>query len=307
MSCNHQHKEPLLQTNLPLPAFIKGKVRDTYDLGDYLLIVVTDRISAFDVVLPCGIEGKGEVLNRISAFWFDKTKDIVQNHVVELLENPQDLDKYLPTDKKLKEYPAWLAGRSMIVKKVQRISVECIARGYISGSAWKEYKKDGTACGIKLPDGLTESQKLPQVLFTPTTKGDNGEHDVNMSYEDVVEAIGEKRAQELKDTTIKLYQTASDYALTKGFIIADTKFEFGIDKNDRLMIIDEALTPDSSRFWDMSTYQPSRPQDSYDKQPIRDYLETLDWDKSYPGPCLPQEVQAKAAQRYYAAYKRLTQ
>ncbi|MCL2474665.1 MAG: phosphoribosylaminoimidazolesuccinocarboxamide synthase [Chloroflexi bacterium] len=306
MNCNCQNKEPLLQTNLPLPAFIKGKVRDTYDLGDYLLIVVTDRISAFDVVLPCGIEDKGEVLNRISAFWFDKTKDIVQNHMVELLEKPEDLAKYLPQNKKITEYPCWLAGRSMIVKKVQRITVECIARGYISGSAWKEYKKDGTACGIKLPDGLIESQQLPQVLFTPTTKGDNGEHDVNMSYEDVVKTVGDQRAQELKDTTVKLYQAASNYARTKGFIIADTKFEFGIDKDSRLVLIDEALTPDSSRFWDMSNYQAGRSQDSYDKQPVRDYLETLHWDKSYPGPCLPQEVQEKATQRYRTAYERLT-
>ena len=305
MSCNCSANEPLLQTSLPLPSFIKGKVRDTYDLGEYLLIVVTDRISAFDVVLPCGIEGKGEVLNRISAFWFNKTKDIVQNHVVELLEKSEDLDKYLPNDKKLEEYPCWLAGRSMIVKKVERITVECIARGYISGSAWKEYKKEGTACGIKLPSNLSESQKLPEVLFTPTTKGDNGEHDLNMSYQDVVAAVGQKRAQELRGTTIELYKTAADYALTKDFIIADTKFEFGVDNNGRLMLIDEALTPDSSRFWDKNTYQEGRAQDSYDKQPIRDYLETLNWNKCYPGPCLPKEVQQKASQRYRVAYERL--
>jgi len=299
--------QPLLKTDLPLPVFIKGKVRDTYDLGDYLLIVVTDRISAFDVVLPCGICGKGEVLNRISAFWFNYTRSIIQNHVIELLEKPQDLDKYLADGVKLADYPAWLAGRSMVVKKVNRLSVECIARGYISGSAWKEYKKGGTVCGINLPSGLQESEKLPQIIFTPTTKGEGGDHDVNMNYSEVEGAVGKKTAKELRDTTITLYQKACEHALSKGFIIADTKFEFGLDQKGKLMLIDEALTPDSSRFWDLSTYRVGFPQDSYDKQPIRDYLETLDWNKQYPGPALPDQVVEMAAKRYRQAYERLAQ
>jgi len=276
--------------------FRRGKVRDVYDLGDKLLIVSTDRISCFDVILPSGIPCKGKVLTSISAFWFDFIKDVIGHHLI-----TTDVEEY-PLE--LKKYKQDLAGRSMLVLKTRPLPVECVVRGYLSGSGWKEYKQKQSICSISLPAGLKESDKLEQPIFTPSTKADVG-HDENVSQSYIEELIGLDMAKELKDISIRVYKKAGDYALQKGIIIADTKFEFGI-YNGRIIIIDEALTPDSSRFWPLDGYMPGRPQPSFDKQFVRDYLETLDWDKAPPAPALPEEIIAKTTEKYLEAYRKLT-
>jgi phosphoribosylaminoimidazole-succinocarboxamide synthase len=296
-------KDVLLKTDLPLPLFIRGKVRDTYDMGDYILIVVTDRISAFDVILPCGIPYKGRVLNQLSAFWFDKTKDVIDNHVVAVVDDANILNDYLPKEKRSK-FPEYLNGRSMLVKKAKRLPIECVVRGYISGSAWSEYSKKGTVSGIRMPSGLLESQKLESPIFTPTTKAEEG-HDMPMTMPEVEAMVGKSLANEIKNATIDIYNNAVEYAKTRGFIIADTKFEFGID-NGKLIIIDEMLTPDSSRFWEADKYKAGQSQDSYDKQIVRDWLSKSGWNKEPPGPVLPDDVIEKTAQRYIEAYEKLT-
>jgi len=293
----------LLNTDLPLPSFVKGKVRDTYDMGNLLLIVATDRISAFDVVLPCGITNKGRVLNQLSAFWFDQTKDLVPNHLVEVLDDVKRLDAYIPTEKRF-DYPAYLSGRSMVVKKVKRLPVECVARGYLSGSAWEEYKQFGTVSGLSVGKGLKQSQELPQPLFTPTTKAESG-HDLPLSMEEVGKLVGKAVAEEMKQKSLAIYSYAQGYALARGIIIADTKFEFGLD-DERLIIIDELLTPDSSRIWETELYKVGQSQPSYDKQPVRDWLAESGWNKEPPAPMLPPEVIEATSQRYQRAYERLT-
>ncbi len=292
----------LLDTDLPLPLFIRGKVRDTYDLGDLLLIVATDRISAYDSVLPCGIPDKGWVLTHLSVFWFGQTAQLVPNHVVEPLDDVQRLDAYLPTEKRF-SYPAYLAGRSMVVKKATRLPVECVVRGYLSGSAWAEYQQRGTVSGLPLPGGLRESQELPQPLFTPTTKAETG-HDETLSMAEVKELVGEPLAEEMRETSLAIYNFAREYALERGIIIADTKMEYGLD-NGKLILIDELLTPDSSRFWDTRFYQVGRSQLSYDKQPVRDWLVQSGWNKEPPAPMLTPEVIEATARKYRQVYERL--
>jgi len=293
----------LLKTNLPLPSFVKGKVRDTYDLGNLLLIVATDRISAFDVILPCGIPNKGRILNKLSAFWFYQTRDLLPNHLVEVLDDVNRLDAYLPPDKRF-DYPAYLAGRSMVVKKVKRLPVECVARGYLSGSAWEEYQQHGTISGLRAARGLKQSQELPQPLFTPTTKAESG-HDLPLSMEEVGKLVGETLAEEIEQKTLAIYSYAQGYALARGIIIADTKFEFGVE-DGRLIIIDEMLTPDSSRIWETELYKVGQSQPSYDKQPVRDWLSGSGWNKEPPAPMLPPEVIKATSRRYQRAYERLT-
>ncbi len=293
----------LLKTDLPLPAFVRGKVRDTYDLGELLLIVATDRISAFDVVLPCGIPGKGRVLNKLSAFWFDQTKDLMPNHLVATLDDVSRLDAYLPPGNRF-DYPAYLAGRSMVVKKVKRLPVECVVRGYLSGSAWEEYKQSGTISGMKAARGLKQSQELPQPLFTPTTKAEAG-HDLPLSKDDMRKLVGKKVAEEMEQKSLAVYSYAQGYALARGIIIADTKFEFGLDGN-RLILIDELLTPDSSRIWETRLYKVGQSQPSYDKQPVRDWLANSGWNKEPPAPMLPLEVIEATSRRYRQAYEMLT-
>jgi phosphoribosylaminoimidazole-succinocarboxamide synthase len=293
----------LLNTDLPLPPFVKGKVRDTYDLGNRLLIVATDRISAFDVVLPCGIPNKGRVLNKLSAFWFDQTKDLVPNHLIEVLDDINRLDSYLPPEKRF-DYPAYLAGRSMVVKKVKRLPVECVARGYIAGSAWEEYQQSGTISGLPAAKGLRQSQELPQPLFTPTTKAEEG-HDLPISMDEMGKLVGKALAEEMEQKSLAIYSYAQGYALARGIIIADTKFEFGIE-GDRLIVIDEMLTPDSSRIWETELYKVGQSQPSYDKQPVRDWLADSGWNKEPPAPMLPAEVIEATSQRYQHAYERLT-
>jgi phosphoribosylaminoimidazole-succinocarboxamide synthase len=287
----------LLKTEFKdLPLFRRGKVRDVYDFGDKLLIISTDRISCFDVVLPCGIPDKGKVLTSISVFWFDFIKDIIGHHLI-----TTDLDKY---PSKLKKYKSDLTGRSMLVLKTKPLPVECVVRGYLSGSGWKEYKEKQSVCGISLPEGLRESDKLPEVIFTPSTKADVG-HDQNVNQKHIEDLVGADIASRLKKISIDVYKRASDYALQKGIIIADTKFEFGIYQ-DQLIIIDEVLTPDSSRFWPLTNYQPGKACLSFDKQFARDYLETLDWDKTPPAPNLPKEIIEKTTEKYLEAYYKLT-
>jgi len=293
----------LTNTNLPLSLFIRGKVRDTYDLGNLLLIVATDRISAFDSVLPCGIPNKGLVLNQLSAFWFEKTKKLVPNHLVEVVDDVHCLDAYLPTENRF-PYPSYLAGRSMIVKKAKRIPIECVVRGYLSGSAWAEYQQDGAISGFLLPKDLQESQEFPQPLFTPTTKAESG-HDLPLSMEEMKELTGEALAEEIKGKSLAIYSYARQYARARGIIIADTKMEFGLD-NNKLILIDELLTPDSSRFWEASQYKAGQSQPSYDKQPVRDGLVQAGWNKEPPAPMLPLEVIEATSKRYQQAYERLT-
>ena len=289
--------EVLLKTEFKdLKLFRRGKVRDVYDLGDKLLIVSTDRISCFDVVLPCGIPYKGKVLTSISAFWFDFIKDIIAHHLI-----TADVEKY-PSE--LRKYKDDLSGRSMLVLKTKPLPVECVVRGYLSGSGWKEYKQKQSVCGISLPAGLRESDKLPEVIFTPSTKADVG-HDENVNQQYVEGLLGRETAEALKKISIEVYQRARDYALQKGIIIADTKFEFGI-YNNQIIIIDEALTPDSSRFWPLEDYQPGQSQPSFDKQFVRDYLETLDWNKIPPAPALPEEIISRTTEKYLDAYRKLT-
>lgn len=282
-----------------VPLFKRGKVREVYDLGDKLLFVVTDRISAFDVIMANGIPEKGKVLNNISAFWFDFSSDIVENHMITI-----DIDKIIAAEPKLKPYREELEGRTMLVKKAEPIDVECIVRGYISGSGWKDYQKTGAVCGIKLPKGLKQSDKLPEVIFTPSTKAEEG-HDINISQTEARAQLGDETFDRLKKTSIAIYEKARDHAASKGIIIADTKFEFG-RIGDKIILMDEALTPDSSRFWPSDDYEPGRSQKSFDKQFVRDYLETLDWDKTPPGPELPEEIVQKTTEKYRQAYSILT-
>jgi phosphoribosylaminoimidazole-succinocarboxamide synthase len=293
----------LLNTDLPLPLFIRGKVRDTYNLGERLLIVATDRISAFDIVLPTGIPRKGAVLNQISAFWFNQTGNIVPNHLLATVENVRSLDEYLPPAGRPR-YPDNIAGRSMVVKKVTRIPVECVVRGYLAGSAWSEYQQKGTANGLPLPRGLRESQELPGPIFTPTTKADTG-HDLPLTMEEMKKLVGNTLAEEIRRISLAVYSYASGYAVTRGLIIADTKMEFGLDGKE-LILIDELLTPDSSRIWDAASYKPGKTQESYDKQPVRDWLTRSGWNKEPPAPDLPPEVVLATTKRYEQAYERLT-
>jgi phosphoribosylaminoimidazole-succinocarboxamide synthase len=276
--------------------FKRGKVRDVYDLKDSLLIISTDRISCFDVVLPTPIPDKGRVLTRLSLFWFEFTKDIVPDHLItaDVAEYPKELSKH-------KEI---LEGRSMVVRKAAPMPVECVVRGYLSGSGWKEYAKTGSVCGIRLPAGLKESDKLPEPVFTPSTKEDVG-HDINVTQRFVEEKIGKALTVKLRDLSLAIYNKAAGYALKKGIIIADTKFEFGMS-GDELILIDEVLTPDSSRFWPKDGYEPGRGQPSFDKQFVRDYLETLDWDKTPPGPELPGDIVEKTRSKYVDALIKLT-
>jgi phosphoribosylaminoimidazole-succinocarboxamide synthase len=279
-----------------VPFFKRGKVREVYDLGDSLLIISTDRISCFDVILPTPIPEKGRVLTEISKFWFGLTKNIIENHLI-----TADVDQY---PQELSEYKDMLKGRSMLVKKAKPLPVECIVRGYLSGSGWKDYKKTGSVCGIRLPDGLQESDMLPEVIFTPSTKADVG-HDENVSQDYVEQQIGKETADKIKEISIAVYTKARDYAQKQGIIIADTKFEFGMI-GDKIILIDEVLTPDSSRFWPKDQYSPGKSQPSFDKQFVRDYLETLDWDKTPPGPELPEEIVNKTTEKYKQALDILT-
>ena len=286
------------ETNCPeLKLINRGKVRDLYDLGEYLLIVTTDRISAFDVIMNEGIPQKGYVLTQISKFWFEQMADLIPNHII-----ATEVDDFPAITH---QYRDQLEGRSMLTKKASPLPIECIVRGYISGSGWKEYQKQGSVCSIPLPAGLTQSDKLPQTLFTPSTKAELGEHDENISFEKAAELCGQDLAQKVSDISIKIYERAREFAATKGIIIADTKFEFGM-YNDELIWIDEALTPDSSRFWPADEYQPGGAQPSFDKQFLRDYLETLDWGKTAPAPALPEEIVRKTGEKYMEALKRLT-
>jgi phosphoribosylaminoimidazole-succinocarboxamide synthase len=298
----------LLETNLSLPLFRRGKVRDVYDLGDKLLIVSTDRISAFDVVLPCGIPDKGKVLNRLSAFWFEKTAHVLPSHFIKVIDSSDSVGVVLSEVKNLSSQPGGLSdsliGRSMLVAKAERIPVECVVRGYISGSAWAEYKKTGKAGHIRLPSGMKESQELPQPIFTPTTKGET-EHDRPLTNQDIKELGIENIFEELEKKSLLIYGYARDYAGTRGIIIADTKFEFGFI-NGQLAIIDELLTPDSSRFWDVSQYKVGHSQPSFDKQFVRDWLSASGWDKEPPAPMLPPEVIEGTSKRYREVYSRLT-
>jgi phosphoribosylaminoimidazole-succinocarboxamide synthase len=290
--------QPMLQSNFPdLKLAARGKVRDIYDLGDALLIVTTDRISAFDVIMNEGIPHKGYVLTQISAFWFRQMEDIIPNHIIstEVKEFPAGCQKYA----------AELEGRSMLVKKAKPLPAECIVRGYLSGSGWKDYKSTGAVCGIQLPTGLVESAKLPEPIFTPSTKAELGTHDENISFAQMAEMCGADIAGQVRDATLKIYAKARDIADAKGIIIADTKFEYGI-YNGELIIIDECMTPDSSRFWPKDGYRPGGAQPSFDKQFLRDYLETLDWDKTAPAPPLPAEIVEKTGQKYLEALTRLT-
>lgn len=274
----------------------KGKVRDIYDLDGQLLIVATDRLSAFDVVLPTGIEDKGKVLTKLSLFWFRQMEDVIPNHIIET-----DADKYPPA---LRQYAEVLKDRSMLVKKAKVLPVECVVRGYLAGSGWNEYKKSGTVCGIKLPVGLKESSKLEKPIFTPSTKAQEG-HDLNISFEEAAKIIGDDYARKLRDASIAIYEKARDMAEKRGIIVADTKFEFGVIEGS-VILVDEVLTPDSSRFWSIKDYAPGKSQDSYDKQIVRDYLNTLDWGKTYPGPELPPEVAKRTSERYKEIYGILT-
>ena len=282
--------DALLELNIPDLTKVKsGKVREVFDMGEHFLFVASDRISAFDVILPNGIPRKGEVLTQISHFWFDHFADQVPNHRVND-GFPEDLSH--------------LSSRSMVVKKAKPLAIECIVRGYITGSGWKEYQKNGTVCDITLPEGLLESAELEEPLFTPSTKADEG-HDENISFEKAVEIVGQDTAEKVRDLSLKIYTEARNYARERGIIIADTKFEFG-ELNGELILIDEVLTPDSSRFWPLDEYEPGRGQFSFDKQYVRDYLETLDWDKTPPGPVLPEEIVERSQARYLEAYERLT-
>jgi phosphoribosylaminoimidazole-succinocarboxamide synthase len=287
--------QALLQSNLPFPVR-RGKVRDVYDLGDSLVIVATDRISAFDVIMPNGIPDKGRVLTAISMFWFEKFNQF-ENHLLAM-----DVAKY---PAKLQPYADQLRGRSMHVKKASVVPIECVARGYLAGSGWKEYQKSQTVCGIKLPAGLKQCDKLPEPIFTPATKEESG-HDINIDFAEMVKRVGEKVSTDLRDRTLSLYKQASDYARSRGVIIADTKFEFGTLPDGKMILIDEVLTPDSSRFWPANEYTPGKDQPSYDKQFVRNWLETQTWDKNPPAPKLPDDVVQGTRKRYLEAYEHLT-
>jgi phosphoribosylaminoimidazole-succinocarboxamide synthase len=276
----------------------RGKVRDIYDLGDQLLIVASDRLSAFDVVLPTGIPDKGRVLTQLSLFWFDLLRDVIPNHVVSATEFPTPFDAYKDE----------LDGRSMVVRKTQPLPIECVVRGYVSGSGWKDYRVSGKICGIDLPNGLVESDRLPEPIFTPATKAVTG-HDENISFDQAATLIGRDLAERVRDVSLAIYKRAAEYAEPRSIILADTKFEFGLLENpsgDELIWIDEALTPDSSRFWPAAHYEPGGPQPSFDKQFVRDYLERIQWSKTPPGPELPPEIVALTSEKYREAYRILT-
>jgi len=288
----------VLKTDFPdLRLVGRGKVRDIYDMGETLLIVTTDRISAFDVIMNEGIPDKGYVLNQISIFWFRQMEDIIPNHIIsaEVGDFPAECRKYAGI----------LEGRSMLVRKARPFPVECVVRGYLAGSGWKDYRATGAVCGVALPAGLVESDRLPEPIFTPSTKAELGSHDENISFAGMVELCGREDAERLRDITLRIYTRARDIAAAKGIIIADTKFEYGICTGE-MIIIDECMTPDSSRFWPKDLYRPGGPQPSYDKQFLRDYLETLDWNKTAPPPPLPAEIIVKTGEKYLEALKRLT-
>jgi phosphoribosylaminoimidazole-succinocarboxamide synthase len=280
-----------------LPLLARGKVRDIYGVGDeHLLIVTTDRLSAFDVVLPDPIPGKGAVLTAVSNFWFARTADLVPNHLADI-----SLEEVLPDPAERAE----VEGRAVVVRKLRALPVEAIVRGYLIGSGWKDYQASGAVCGIALPPGLQLADRLPEAVFTPSTKADVGGHDINIDFNRVSELLGEGLAEQVRDVSLQIYTSCAAYALERGIIIADTKFEFGLDENDRLVLIDEVLTPDSSRFWPADSYRPGESPASFDKQYVRDYLETLDWNKTAPGPDLPPEIIEKTVEKYREAYTRL--
>ena len=289
----------VLDTNMPTLNMInRGKVRDIYDLGEHLLLVTSDRLSAFDVIMNEGIPKKGQVLNQFSIFWFNRMADIIPNHIV-----ATEVDDF-PAETHV--YRDQLEGRSMLVKKTKPLPIECIVRGFVSGSGWKEYKQQGSICGIKLPEGLLESSQLEKPLFTPSTKAEIGEHDENISFEEAVKLCGQEITEQVSEISIEIYSRARDFAKDKGIVIADTKFEFGTMPDGSLIWIDEALSPDSSRFWPKELYKPGGPQQSFDKQFVRDYLETLDWNKQAPPPPLPDEIVIKTSEKYQEALFQLT-
>jgi phosphoribosylaminoimidazole-succinocarboxamide synthase len=292
---------PLLQTRFPgLPLLRSGKVRDVYAVDDRLILVATDRISAFDYVLGSGIPDKGRILTQLSAFWFEYLRDVVPNHVVSL-----DVAAYPPA---AQPYADQLRGRSMLVRRTAPVPIECVARGYLSGSGWKEYARTGTVCGLPLPDGLRESDRLPEPIFTPATKADTG-HDENISFDEAAALVGAGTAQRLRDLTLELYRRAAAHAESRGIILADTKFEFGwtaVPERSELILIDEALTPDSSRFWPKAEHRPGGPQPSYDKQFVRDYLEAIRWNKQPPVPSLPADVVERTRAKYLEAFQLLS-
>lgn len=286
-------EQAVYQTDIQdVPLLQQGKVRDIYDMGDALLMVATDRISAFDVVMPEPVPDKGKVLTRISVFWFERMRSIIDNHII-----ASDVAQY-PAE--LQPYKEQLRDRSMLVRKTRPLPVECVVRGYLSGSGWKSYQKSGEVCGIAMPSGLRESDPLPEPVFTPSTKAEAGAHDENISFEEVVERVGQETAERIRELSLAIYRKGAAIAEERGIIIADTKFEFGFD-GDQLILIDEVLTPDSSRFWPKATYQPGGPQESFDKQYLRDYLLSLDWDKKPPAPSLPAEVIANTRKKYLEA------
>lgn len=289
--------ETILQTNMVKTEPNRGKVRDIYDLGDKLLIVATDRISAFDVVMTNGIPYKGIILTQISKFWFDFLSGVVEHHLI--TDDVSDFPEPFCNN------ADQLKGRSMLVKKVEVLPVECVIRGYLAGSGWKEYSAEGTVCGQKLPEGLKQCQKLPELIFTPATKAELGEHDENISFERCVDIIGAEKAQFVRDRSMEIFQKASDYAESRGIILADTKFEWGV-VDGRIILVDEVLTPDSSRFWPADKYEAGRDQESYDKQFVRNYLESINFDKSGPGVELPEDILQKTSAKYIEAYERLT-
>jgi phosphoribosylaminoimidazole-succinocarboxamide synthase len=291
--------ETLFNSDLKsLPLVARGKVRDIYGVGeDHLLIVVTDRMSAFDVVLPTAIQGKGAVLTGISNFWFERTRDLVPNHLSDL-----SLEDVLPDAAER----AQVEGRAIVVRKLEPLPLEAIVRGYLVGSGWKDYQRSGALCGIPLPEGLREADKLPEPLYTPSTKAALGAHDENISFAKTIDLVGREIAEQVRDVSLAIYIRARDHAETRGIIVADTKFEFGLDGDGTLVLIDEAVTPDSSRFWPIDSYAPGSSPPSFDKQFLRNYLETLDWDKTDPGPELPDEIARKTAEKYREAQRRLT-
>jgi phosphoribosylaminoimidazole-succinocarboxamide synthase len=286
----------ILDPKLPLPKFKSGKVREVYEVGSDLLVVATDRISAYDSILPDGIPNKGRVLTQISVYWFDHLRGIVGNHLI-----TADAGEY---PAKLKKHKSVLSGRSMLVRRAEVFPIECVVRGYLSGSAWKEYKKTGSVCGIKLPPGLVESSKLPEPIFTPATKAESG-HDINISFEESVRIVGDENARKLRELSLAVYNKAAEHALSRGIIIADTKFEFGVIDGE-IRLVDEVLTPDSSRFWPKDGYKPGGAQPSFDKQYVRDYLDKIGWDHSPPAPNLSGEVVAGTSRKYIEAYERIT-
>ncbi|AKH20555.1 phosphoribosylaminoimidazolesuccinocarboxamide synthase [Sedimenticola thiotaurini] len=291
--------DALFETDLPhLKLLNRGKVRDIFDIDDqHMLIVASDRLSAFDVVLPQPIPGKGEVLTRVANFWFERTRSILPNHLSDM-----PLEEVVPDVAQR----ARLGDRATVVRKLKPLPVEAIVRGYIIGSGWKDYQKTGEVCGIRLPEGLRQADKLPEPIFTPSSKAEVGDHDENISFQQMIDLIGEELANQVRDASLRIYSECADYALQKGIIIADTKFEFGLDEQGQLYLIDEVLTPDSSRFWPADQYQPGMSPPSFDKQFVRDYLETLDWDKTPPGPVLPDEVITRTAEKYREAEQILT-